>query len=84
MQVCRNWTSNAVFRDTPLPEIEEWCLKAVDAFQDLLTVMHLTGGGPGRGTEIGSFLFRNTSARRRSLVLTHDITDVYEDPLEER
>ncbi len=46
--------------------MEEWCLKAVDALQDLLTLMNLTGGGPSRGTEIVSFALRNTSARRRS------------------
>ncbi len=33
-----------------------WCESAVDILKDLLTSMHLTGGGPGRGLRMVSDL----------------------------
>lgn len=47
-------------------ELEIGCIKAVEIWKGLLSAMHLIGGGPGRGTEIGSYSFRTTAANRRS------------------
>ncbi len=38
-------------------DIGSWCESAVGILKELVTSMHLTGGGPGRGTEIGSLRY---------------------------
>ena len=41
--------------------------KVEQFMQDLLTLMHVVGGAPGRGTEIGSIGVRNTATRQRGV-----------------
>lgn len=42
-----------------------WKNIAIDVLHDLLTGLHISSGGPGRGTEIGSLALRNTVTGRR-------------------
>ncbi len=57
-----------------LPISEAGAKSTVDILKELVTSMHLTGGGPGLWTEIGSFALRNTRTRRRALyVLAQEV-----------
>ena len=48
-------------------EAQAWVTHCKDAVELMLTVMHLAGGAPGRGTEIGAVGIRNTAKCRRGL-----------------
>lgn len=44
-----------------------WIEQAEDVLLDLLTAMHISSGGPARGTEIGALTLRNTRFGRRTV-----------------
>ena len=48
-------------------KLKRWLKSAKTVHERLLCLLHLTGGGPGRGTEIASMAIRNTKNRRRAV-----------------
>ena len=44
-----------------------WSLKVEQLLPELLTLVHLVGGAPGRGTELGSIGLRNSQERQRGV-----------------
>lgn len=65
---CSNWAQKAA-NLTSLEAFgwKAWKNNAENVYMILLTAMHITGGGPARGTEIGSMLTRNTMSSRRNM-----------------
>ena len=61
------WISRQVDKREEVFFSEEWQKKAAHILVMLITCLHLGGGAPGRGTEIGSYFFRNTSCVSRSI-----------------
>lgn len=49
-----------------------WKKRALDVLLEILTAGHISGGGPGRGTEIGSLTLRNTRFGMRTVFLPED------------
>ncbi len=44
---CLEWTRTQVLHGMSVADIGIWCESAVDILKELVTSMHLTGGGPG-------------------------------------
>ena len=66
---CLRWVLNNV-AEVHLCSLEAetaWLSKVEQVMQEMLTLLHLVGGAPGRGTELGSIGIRNTRERQRGV-----------------
>ena len=52
---------------TSLFDDKKWIRQVKELIHELVTLIHLTAGAPGRGTEIGSIGIRNTEHRQRGM-----------------
>ena len=64
---CQNWMADKVGSRMESSRIEAWVKTAKEVHRRLICLLHLTGGGPARGTEIARMTIRNTKRTRRAL-----------------
>ena len=76
---CQLWLANNVTGRVEGRKEQEnqWMKKADEVHQLLLSLLHITGGGPGRGTEIASIMIRNRVHIRRGIFFGGDEAVVY-------
>lgn len=67
LHYCREWVLQNVLQHMDAEEMGEWIRRSYLVMDLLLAMIHLVGGAPGRGTELGSLQVRNSIAVRRSV-----------------
>ena len=67
-----NWVTQFCDQEVEYVSSQKFLSDAYDALKMIITAIHLTGGAPGRGTEVASYLVTNTESCRRSIYLIHD------------
>lgn len=70
IKVCVQWSKKAADVKCLVGDLwKAWRNKALDVLLDIMIAAHISGGGPSRGTELGSLTLRNTPTGMRTVYL---------------
>ena len=70
LKSCRRWVFDTVLHLMGEKELKAWVELAHLTVDLILTMMHLVGGAPGRGTELGFLQIINTGTVKRSVFVS--------------
>lgn len=67
---CSSWSFSTVLEKNGVINIDYWCKKAKSILLTINNAIHLSGGGPWRGTELGAMYLRNTHVCKRAIFIS--------------